>query len=54
LRKNTYKSGQIADKTLKLQELNTNGNTTKKDTVDVKKGDRIPPTTKKNYTYESL
>jgi outer membrane receptor for ferrienterochelin and colicin len=47
----SYKSGEIADKNLKLQELNTNKNKTKKDTVDVNKGRRIPPTTKKNYTY---
>ena len=48
-----YKSGQIADKDLKLKELNTNNNPTKKDIVDVKKGEKIPPTSKKNYTFES-
>jgi hypothetical protein len=52
--KKTYKPGQIADQKLLLQELNTNGNPTKKEFVDVNKGDKVPPTAKKNYTYESL
>jgi cell division protein FtsL len=52
--KKTYKPGQIADTNLKLQELNTNNNATKKDIVDVKKGDRVPPTNKKKYTYKPV
>jgi hypothetical protein len=50
----SYKSGQIADKNLHLQEINTKKNSTQKDIVDVKKGDKIPPTTKKNYTYKPV
>jgi predicted nucleic acid-binding Zn-ribbon protein len=36
----SYKSGQIADKNLHLQEINTKKNSTQKDIVDVKKGEK--------------
>jgi cell division protein FtsL len=53
-RKKTYTSGEIADKKLRLRELNTNNNPTKREVVDVGEGKRIPPTQKPNYTYETL
>jgi hypothetical protein len=49
-----YKPGQTTKKELTLQELNTNGNPTKKELVDVPAGGKVPPTAKKNYTYESV
>lgn len=52
-KKKVYKSGEIADQKLKLQELNSKGKATKRDIVDVPKDKKIPPTTKKRHSYKA-